>query len=117
MQIWLRRSPNVSAMLASMNSAGLPTTVGSLLVEPATRGKTSFPCCSRRVLSCISLDAGLPQNVRSSHQEICEYPCALVHLDTQRLPGADAEAAEGCTPYYDRVMPEAYRAIRCLSLL
>lgn len=34
MQIWLRFSPNCAAMLASMNSAGLPTTVGSRFVDP-----------------------------------------------------------------------------------
>ena len=35
MQIWCRSRPNESAMLASMNSAGLPTTIGSRFVDPA----------------------------------------------------------------------------------
>ena len=47
MQIWSRISPNVSAILASMNSAGLPTTVGSLFVDPAS-GKA----CQNLLLIC-----------------------------------------------------------------
>lgn len=38
MQIWSRRRPNFSAMLASMNSAGLPTTMGSFFVDPGRQG-------------------------------------------------------------------------------
>jgi len=37
MQIWPRCSPNCAAMLASMNSAGLPTMMGSRFTAPARR--------------------------------------------------------------------------------
>ena len=64
MQIWLRFRPNALAMLASMNSAGLPTTVGSRFVEPAQAS-----ALVARVVLTVRLCALHFENPRRSHTE------------------------------------------------
>lgn len=88
MQIWFRRSPNVSAMLASMNSAGLPTTVGSLFVEPANTRTTSFPCLLKAVpqlLQCGYYTAKHVSSLPSRHLQE-----SMHGLTAQNPPGFEA---------------------------
>lgn len=60
MQIWPRCSPNCAAMLASMNSAGLPTTIGSRFTAPGPHPRTrlhSPPCDAANCSYCSRLSA------------------------------------------------------------
>ena len=68
MQIWCRSSLKVSAMFASMNSSGLPTTIGSLLTAPASSvwslGVIMFPFKKQHqrvtIMHCFALADASP---------------------------------------------------------